>query len=136
LGSAAAVNTILPLQVIDSNAFLNLGTVISPISNARNGTTIMNIQLELDTGEETTYEVQKGSLLQLPIPAGISATLHMEILRKVELDGRRKEGKQIIQVIGGVCGAVIDARGRPLVLPSDAARRRDTLQKWSDNLGN
>lgn len=135
LGSAAAVNTILPVQVIDSNAFLSLGTVISPISNARNGTTIMNIQLELDTGEETMYEVQKGSLLQLPIPAGRSATIHLEMLRKVEIDGLRKEGKHSIQVIGGVCGAVIDARGRPLALPSESARRRDTLQKWSANLG-
>lgn len=136
LGSAAAVNTILPVQVVDSNAFFNLGTVISPISNTRNGTTIMNLQLELDTGEETMYEVQKGSLLQLPIPAGKSATLHMEMLRKVEIDGLRMEGKHSIQVTGGVCGAVIDARGRPLVLPSDAARRREMLQKWSDNLGN
>lgn len=136
LGSAAAVNTILPIQVIESNAFLNLGTVISPISGARNGTPLITLHLELETGEESTYEIHKGSLVRLPIPAGQSATIQMEMLRKVEIDQLRRDGNLSFQVTGGACGAVIDARGRPIVLPADPSRRRDTLKKWAANLEN
>jgi hypothetical protein len=35
------------------------------------------------------------------------------------------------KIVGGVCGAIIDARGRPVVLPADASRRREMLKKWS-----
>jgi hypothetical protein len=38
-------------------------------------------------------------------------------------------------VDGGTLGVVIDARGRPLQLPSDAVRRREFFKKWLWTLG-
>jgi hypothetical protein len=38
------------------------------------------------------------------------------------------------KIVGGVCGAVIDARGRPLGLPDDAVKRREMLLRWSQSL--
>jgi hypothetical protein len=35
-----------------------------------------------------------------------------------------------IQVIGGLFGLVIDARGRPLEIPREPKRRRSLLLKW------
>ena len=35
----------------------------------------------------------------------------------------------------GALGVVIDARGRPLQLPSDAVRRRELFKKWLWTLG-
>ena len=32
-------------------------------------------------------------------------------------------------------GVVIDARGRPLVLPEDPVRRRELLKKWLFSVG-
>lgn len=134
LGAAACVNTILPVQVVESNAFLNLGTVISPISNARSGEPILNVHLDQETGEEGVYEIAKGSILRLPIPAGQSATIHLEILRHAEIDQLRQVGTHSFQITGGACGAVIDARGRPITLPSDAAQRRELLSGWETAL--
>jgi hypothetical protein len=39
------------------------------------------------------------------------------------------------KVFGGLCGVVIDARGRPLSLPADHDLRRQTLQHWASILG-
>jgi hypothetical protein len=39
------------------------------------------------------------------------------------------------KVVGGACGVVIDARGRPVALPPDDARRRDLMKKWTLSLG-
>jgi hypothetical protein len=40
-----------------------------------------------------------------------------------------------VQVTGGVMGVVIDARGRPMVLPNDPGRRRELLKKWLWTVG-
>jgi hypothetical protein len=39
------------------------------------------------------------------------------------------------QVEGGALGLVIDARGRPIVLPAEAERRRAQVQKWYWDIG-
>lgn len=135
LGSAAAINTIMPVQVIESNAFVNLGTVVSPISRARTGTPILNVHVELATGEENSYEIVKGSIRQLSVPLGQTATVKLEPLHSLDLDESRKDGKFTYKVTGGVCGLVIDARGRPIELPNDASRRHEILEKWAESLG-
>jgi hypothetical protein len=56
-------------------------------------------------------------------------------LNSTWLDPRARKSSLNFKVVGGVCGAVIDARGRPLALPADDARRRDLLKKWSLSLG-
>jgi len=38
-------------------------------------------------------------------------------------------------VQGGVCGVVVDARGRPIVLPEDQGRRIELLKEWEFLLG-
>mgnify|MGYP001243205167 CR=1 FL=1 len=135
LGAAAEVNAMLPVQVVESNAFVNLGTVISPLSNARYGTSIMNVRIEYESGEEAIHEIRQGNLYQLPIQPGQTARIHMEPLRPIEIDPMHNADTRSFKVIGGVCGTVIDARGRPLALPADDSRRRDMLKKWAMALG-
>ncbi len=131
LGAAAAVNTLLPVQVLESNAFLNLGTVIAPLCDARYGTPVLAVRLEHERGRETRLEVRQGSLVRLPLHAGEAARIHLTPLRHMEIDPRRRGGSNSFKIVGGACGAVIDARGRPLNLPKDDARRRDLLKKWA-----
>jgi len=135
LGAISAINSVLPVQVLESGVFLNLGTVICPISHARYNTPIMQVRLEYEQGSEIQVEVRQGNLVQLPLTPGQSARVHLTALRGTEIDPRGKHGKVSFKIVGGACGAVIDARGRPLRLPSDAARRRDMLHKWAMAVG-
>ncbi len=132
MGAIAPLNSILPVQVLES-AFENLGTVISPVSDSRYGTPILKVRLEIEQGEEMKLEVKQGALVRLPLKAGQVARIHLEPLNRTEVDPRRKNGGSF-KIIGGLCGAVIDARGRALHLPEDAPRRRDMHKKWLTTL--
>lgn len=134
LGAIAQLNSILPVQVLES-AFQNLGTVISPISDSRYGTPILKVRLEVEQGEEMRLEVKQGALIKLPLKPGHVARIHLEPLNRTEVDPRRKNGGSF-KIVGGLCGAVIDARGRSLQLPEDPARRLDMHKKWLATLTN
>jgi hypothetical protein len=135
LGVAAEVNSVLPVQVLESGAFLNLGTVISPISRARFGVEILRARIEYDDGSKARFEVNKGSLVSLPLQPGQGARIHLEALRRTIIDPYGRHRTASFKIVGGTCGAVIDARGRPIVLPPDSSRRRDLLKRWMTSLG-
>lgn len=129
LGAVAPYNSILPVQILESGAFQNLGSVISPLSSARVGTTIMRVRLVFEDGNETRMEIKQGSLVPLPIRHGQAARVYLEGLRGTEIDPRRRTAGGF-RIVGGVCGALIDARGRPLHLPAEPNRRRERLLRW------
>ncbi len=135
LGAIAPANALLPVQVVESNAFLNLGTVFSPISNAKYGTPILKVRVEYEVGEDVSLEVRQGGITVLPIQPGQAARVHMQPLRSLEIDPTRREIPRSYKIIGGACGAIIDTRGRPVVLPADTPRRRDLLKKWLAAMG-
>jgi len=135
LGAIAPINPMLVVQVLESNALLNLGTVIAPFSQARYGTPILKARVEIEGGDSTTVEVRQGSLLTLPVPNGQRARLYLQPLRPFQLDPSGKVRTRSFKITGGLLGAVIDARGRPINLATDAARRRDMLKRWMAALG-
>jgi hypothetical protein len=134
LGAASSVNTLLPVQVIETGAYMNLGTVITPVSDTRYGNPLMRVRLTPENGTELSAEIKQGSLVALPLARGQVAKLSVEPLTRVDT-GLGKMGRGSLKVVGGVCGVVIDARGRPLVMPPDAPRRRDLMKKWLFTLG-
>jgi hypothetical protein len=135
LGASASVNTMLPVQVLESGAFLNLGTVISPISTAKYGSPILRVRLVNPDGAESRAEINQGTLTLLPIPQGQKARIHLEPLHRTDVGMNRPGQGGSLSIVGGVFGAVIDARGRPLNLPKDAPRRREMIKKWLWKLG-
>jgi hypothetical protein len=135
LGAIANINTLLPVQLLESGSYLNLATVISPVSRAKYGTPILQATLEYEEGNEARVEVLQGSITSLPLRQGQVARIHLQALRPLEIDPRGKRGLGSFKIVGGVCGVVIDARGRPIKLPTDASRRRDLIKKWSMALG-
>ncbi len=129
LGVIAGNNTLLPSQIIDSGAFANLGTVICPVSGARHGTTILQIKITYEDNTETHIEIKQGALVSLPIRNGQAAHLEVDLLHGTILDPCLPKLRRF-KITGGVCGAVVDARGRPISLPEDAPKRIELLRRW------
>ncbi|MBN1669270.1 MAG: glutamate mutase L [Anaerolineales bacterium] len=135
LGAAAEVNPMLAVQVLDSDTFVNLGTVISLTGSARLGTPVLRVRVVQDDGEERKLEVKYGSLEVIPVPAGKTANLRLQPLHRFDIGmGSPGRGGRL-QVIGGKLGIVIDARGRPLNFHPDPDRRRELAKKWLWTLG-
>lgn len=113
------MNPLLAVQVIETNTFLNLGTVIAPVGNARYGTPILRVKMTNQSGAETVREVKYGTIEILPVKMGEKVRLHVRPLRNFDI-GMGEAGKAgEVQAEGGVLGIVIDARGRPLRLSED-----------------
>jgi hypothetical protein len=134
LGAAAERNQYLPVQVIDSGAFIGLGTIISVNASANYGDQVLRAKLTYSDGTDARADVKFGGLEILPLPSGQSARLSLQPLNRADAGlGAGRSGT--INVTGGALGIVIDARGRPLQLPSDAVRRRELIKKWYYTVG-
>ena len=130
LGAAAAVVPGLVSQLIlDPTVLLNLGFVISPVVRARDGASILRIRVQYQSGYESTVNVHQGNIQLIPIPTGQRAKVFIDPLHRANIGFGPGKGTSI-QVVGGLFGLVVDARGRPLVIPDDAATRRNLLLKW------
>lgn len=135
LGAAADINPFLPVQVIESSTFLNLGTIISLVGNTHPGTPILRVKVDFETGNETLVEVKYGSLELIQLPIGQVANLHLQPLHRFDIGMGGAGRGGVLKVVGGALGVIIDARGRPLQLPGDSDRRRELLGKWLWTLG-
>jgi hypothetical protein len=129
LGAAASRNNYLPVQVVESDAFINLGTVVSVIASANYGDQVLRTKLTYPDGTEARVDVKFGGLEVLPLPNGQVARLGLQPIHRSDIGlGPGKGGS--VQVKGGALGVVIDARGRPLQLPNDPVRRRELMKRW------
>src|SRR5512147_2980112 len=134
LGVAASRSSYLPVQVIESGAFIGLGTVVSVIASGNYGDQVLRARLSYSDGTETRAEVKFGGLEILPLPSGQSGRLSLQPARRADAGlGAGKSG--VVPVTGGALGVVIDARGRPLQIPSDPVRRRELMKRWSYAVG-
>ena len=136
LGAAAQINPTLVVQVVDSNSLLHLGTVITPVSHARPGSPVLRLKMTYDDGgREAGLEVKQGNLEVLPLPAGQMAKLQLSPLHRADVGMGAPGRGGGLRVMGGALGVIIDARGRPLTMPEDRARRAELIKKWLWNLG-
>jgi hypothetical protein len=134
LGAAASQNNILPVQVLESGAFLSLGTVVSPVVSATYGTLILRAKLTYENGTEARVDLKFGSLETLPLANGEAGRLTVQCMSGADVGFGPGRGGNI-PVSGGAMGVVFDGRGRPLDLPSDPVRRRELIKKWIWTLG-
>ncbi len=130
LGAAAEISPLLTIQALDATNFQNLCTVITPVGQADPGTPVLRVKVKYADGNETAVDVKYGSLEVIPVPMAQAARLQVQPLHRfdVGMGGPGVGGK--VEVMGGVMGVVVDARGRPLALPLDTARRIELIKKW------
>ncbi|MDH3943322.1 MAG: glutamate mutase L [Anaerolineae bacterium] len=130
LGVAAGINSLLSVQVLESNAFLNFGTVISPVGRGRTGIKVLRLKIVYSSGQENTIEVRNGEIVRVPLPIGAAAQVHLQPLNRfdVGMGGPGKSGR--LNVVGGHFGLLVDARGRPVRLPKSINKRRQMFDRW------
>jgi len=136
LGACALAQPLATVQSLDAGGLLTLGTVVTPVGRARLGETVLGVRMKYQNGGDLEVEVAAGSLEVLPLPLGQKAVLDLKPRRNIDVGrGGPGRGGKAIEVQGGLVGLVIDARGRPLTLPSGAERRRERVQQWLWDMG-
>jgi len=133
-GALASVNATAAASTIERDGFVTLGTVIAPISKAREGQIDLRVQIRSEAAGTIKMEVAHGSLELVPLPAGQKASIEIHPSRGVDLANKHR-GVFKAQVEGGALGLIIDARGRPITRSADAEKRRAQVQKWYWDIG-
>jgi len=135
LGLIGNVEPVLPVHLLASSAFENLGTVIVPTSDAPEGDVILKVHVEVESGKNYSVDILQGDLRRLVIPPGSQVILGLDPEPHTYVGfGDRGEGGRL-RVVGGTTGVVIDARGRPILLPQENELRVAKLHQWESILG-
>jgi hypothetical protein len=130
LGAMAPLVPMASAQVLDRDSFRELGTVIAPIGEAREGAFALNIRLIRGDASVTEMDVPAGVVRRVPLSLQERATVEVRPGHAFDIGLGRKGagGKAVIH--GGTLGIVIDTRGRPLSLPRDPKQCRARMQEW------
>ena len=96
---------------------------------------MLSLTVQAESIKSYSLDIFKGDLTRLIIPSGALVTLECSPQHHTDIGlGGPGIGGQI-KMNSGAMGVVIDARGRPIVLPEDDAERVETLQHWLRILG-
>jgi hypothetical protein len=135
LGALAPGLPALPVHLLETDAFQNLGTVIIPRSPAPDGERVLTVEVQKEGGNSFDVEIMQGTLKRVVIQVNEPAVLILKPERQTDVGfgGPGMGGR--LRVTGGALGLVIDARGRPIVLPADEEARIALIQRWQWTLG-
>ncbi len=120
-------------SVFDKDCLVRLGTVIAPAGVASDGEPILEVSIDLPNEETYENELSFGEIVKIPLAEREEAKVTLQPRKDFDVgEGHNKPLEATVE--GGVVGIVIDARGRPLALPSDVGERRDKVLGWYESL--
>lgn len=132
LGVLASVHEQAALEVFEQDCLIPLGTCVAAKGTGKPGQPCFHYQINGSSLRESG-ELRVGEVALLRLPLGEKATVVVEPARGFDLGAG--SGKRIErEVRGGLVGLILDARGRPLLLPEDRAACRAAVARWVERL--
>jgi len=129
LGVLSTVYKDAAWNIFDKDCLVRLGTCIAPAGTAKPGEAVMTVELKMPNGETLEEKLNFGEIRRIELPERSEAKAVIQPAKHFDVG---KGDGHIIEttIMGGVAGVLIDARGRPLVLPEEIGARRRLLQEW------
>ncbi|GAC1670827.1 MAG: glutamate mutase L [Ktedonobacteraceae bacterium] len=137
LGAVATVAPVAAVQVNENDAVSHrLGTCVIPFGNVQPGQLAVRVGVEYSNGRQLNIDVVGGSIEVIPLQVNEQALLTLFPAPTVDVGlGPGERARAAEEIDGGLIGLIIDARGRPLALPTDEMERQARLLQWSQVLG-
>ena len=134
VGGLAGVNRELAAQVTSPAMFLNLGRVITPISNVKEGKRVFSVSLRDESGNMDKIDIIQGGIKRIPLEYGRYYELDwFNVNKSVRLPGIPTWTS--IGFKSGCFGLVFDMRGETLEMPKDRTAQIHLLERWKNELG-
>jgi uncharacterized protein (TIGR01319 family) len=134
LGVLAQVHPKAALEVFHKDCLIRLGTCIAPVGVAKEGSPCVQVKIEMPDGKTEERSLKFGEMALVPLAVDQKARATIKPARGFDM-GLGKGKDMQAEVVGGVAGVIIDARGRPLSLPPDKNERVRRLTEWNEALG-
>jgi MutL protein len=137
LGGIAGIDAAAAAQVTESDVVATqLASAVSTFGSAPPGKPAVRVTLELSDSSRQVTDVVQGSLVRIPVPPGERALLSLLPAPTVDVGlGPGQQARASDPLDGGLLGLIVDARGRPLSLPQNAAERVARQQEWRRAMG-
>ncbi|MBD3207758.1 methylaspartate mutase [Candidatus Bathyarchaeota archaeon] len=133
LGVLSTVYRDAAWNVFDKDCLVRLGTSIVPAGTGKLGEHVMDVEIEMPTGDNVEETLNFGDIKLIELDEGQEANVMITPVKQFDVGaGPGKERKTTVS--GGVAGVMLDARGRPLYLPEENAQRKELLLKWFRSL--
>lgn len=133
LGVLSTVYKDAAWNIFDKDCLVRLGTIIAPVGLGKEGQPVLDLALEMPDGSHLDVNVNFGEIRRIPLPEGKEARAILSPRRGFDVGlGQRKSVETTI--CGGSVGVIIDARGRPLLLPEEEEERKKKLIEWIGSL--
>lgn len=137
LGAVAAVSPVAAVQVNENDAVTHrLGTCVVPFGGLQQGQLAVRVSLEYSNGRQLMVDIMGGTIQVIPLALHEQASLTLTPAPGVDVGlGPGERARAAEEIDGGLIGLIIDARGRPLMFPTNDAERRTRLSQWIQALG-
>ncbi|MBM4422095.1 MAG: hypothetical protein FJ030_01725 [Chloroflexi bacterium] len=134
LGAAAAMNPTAVVQALETNALINLGAAVSLVGEGRPGQEAVRVKASLPTGEKIDQKITFGSLEVVHMPPNVDVKVSIQPSGAFDA-GFGRGASKTIAINSGAVGLIVDARGRPIGIPTAADKRYEAVSKWNMNVG-
>lgn len=138
LGVLSEVHPQAALEVFKKDCLIHLGTCVAPVGEGKEGKDMLAYRIELPAGQIAEGKLRYGEMKLIPL--GFDEK-DLPLKAKAELDpergfdlGKGRGSKWELELSGGVVGIVLDGRGRPFQLPTEASERVRKLKEWMAEL--
>ena len=129
LGVLSTVYRDAAWSIFDKDCLVRLGTCIAPAGTAEPGEEVMTVELTMPSGETLVEKLRFGEVRRIELPERSEAEAVIQPAKR--FDAGKGDGHIVeTTIMGGAAGVLMDARGRPLVLPEEVGARRRLLQEW------
>jgi hypothetical protein len=136
LGATAGPLPVATVQLLEAGVLVSLGTIVCPIGRGRPGRRVLSYELELeDSGQRVSGEIESGQIKTIPFGPGQFGKLSLRPERGYDVGFGSLGRSGSLRVSGGLVGVIIDARGRPLILPTDRGQQIELNQRWLWEIG-
>ena len=128
LGVLAQVHPEAALEVFERDCLIYLGTCVAPRGAGKPGRSCFHYEIR-GGGLAENGELHVGEMRLFRLGPDQRARAVLEPARGFDVGagpGKRME----CELRGGTVGVILDARGRPLILPGEEHQRRDAVAQW------
>ncbi len=131
LGVLSTVHEKAAKDVFERDCLIRLGTVIAPIGEGKEGQRCLTVKIFQPDGKGEEIFVNFAEMKLIPLNLGEKR--RVELIPEKGFDLGNGKGKKVeAEIEGGVCGLILDCRGRrPFHLPTEPNERIGVLKKWA-----
>jgi len=134
LGVLSTVHPKIAYEIFDKDAVIRLGTCVAPKGvPEKAGEKVMTVELTMPDGNVRTESLVLGDLLRIPLPVGQIVDAKIDPNKSCDM-GAGPGKELVVKIEGGEAGVILDARGRPIAIPTERAAETRLLLKWLTNL--